>query len=1416
MKKLSLFFVGLLLSISMYAVPSGADCATAIPFTNTHSCINNNVQNGSEMWFSFTADNVSMSIQSTLTATSFGHLHRLELYKGTCTALVLVNQMNVDVLNDNIIYLPENNLTVGETYYIKAVRLLTGCNTKCAFNPAFFNLCLGVLSNTDAYCGENPGPLPYPDCDLICGGDFNANWHCPDATGEINVTYCWNIAEEQYDSVNNPGMYLCFGPNNGTPDYFNDNFCPSATYTHPNADVPFNFAGTENSHATGLGYAGFFTYDKGDITLPSFFDPTDPGYNTREYIQQYFKAPMIVGKKYHISMYLSLSDSSAMATYVGALFSTFGYDQVSSLYINKTPQIETPTIITNKLGWTLFETDFVADSAYNWIVIGNFRPEGSSNMTIVDSSIYITNIQIGFPIHRDKIGYYYIDDVAINPVDSIHTLASDTIICDGSTVTLQTGLSITQPLVYSWTSSPIDTSLAAQDSVALITVNPHDTTLYYIAITDIYGCVYHDTVKITVIPSPAEPIIVGDTIACNVTTASLYTVTNYDPSVTYTVLVASSTPPLFSSVSSLGIFYVSWATTDGGTITVIATNALGCSDTTTLEVHPCCVAVGYDTFFNPNASAMIAFYGTGSTLTNRNFSINGTLTMDVSMTWTGCKVKLGADAVIDILNGKTLSLTKSATSVTYLSACYQMWDKIKIQPLGRLIADKNTLIEDAKTAVYSIAGGKYTLNAIRLNRNYVDIALTPFTGTHTGTVQGTNFTCQSIVSGTPPTLNYPYLGYRTNIGIDINSVTSVTIGVVGTANINKFENMNTGIQMVKSSAVVINNKFQFMDGAVSPNIGIAAINATGQKLSPSKTLIVGNGTVTGFNLMSDCTNGIITDRNMSVVVNYNDIKNVTEKGIYIKNSNNINTVNILNNNLIDCYTGIFCEQNHYCTTDIRLNVIKTPALTIGTTGVAITDINSTNAIYTLFDNVIDKVIIGINAKSVSKATINNNYVTVRPAGGFFGNAIMISNNVLTKVTNNIVKSLPLSTSTFVQGIVIQDSPNTLVKCNDVNNCGASIHFDGASTTPGTLYNNIMKNATYGLWLTNAVVLGDQGGPSPIGVASDNRWLGSMTQSTFTSGSLVTVGNNSKVFYRNTGTYVPNTNSFSGSGIAMTPQFLTPTNFASICSYVLPSTFGHKAMLRVTNDSLYTIPQLKWLSKHAVYRELLADSTLIEGDTALIHFKNTSALQNMGKLYNALKVAGESNVPNYTIAQSSINALSIIDPIENYLKIVTTIILNNETLGTAYSTGDLTTLRNIAGMCPYTEGTAVYLARSLVMPYDLGGTEYENACEVLLDGRTMLANTNSETEEVTIENETAFLLYPNPNNGSMMLNYAINATDNAMLFIYDVTGRAINNYKLDASANTLSIKENELVNGIYLYKVLINGKVVKTDRLIIIK
>jgi hypothetical protein len=85
-----------------------------------------------------------------------------------------------------------------------------------------------------------------------------------------------------------------------------------------------------------------------------------------------------------------------------------------------------------------------------------------------------------------------------------------------------------------------------------------------------------------------------------------------------------------------------------------------------------------------------------------------------------------------------------------------------------------------------------------------------------------------------------------------------------------------------------------------------------------------------------------------------------------------------------------------------------------------------------------------------------------------------------------------------------------------------------------------------------------------------------------------------------------------------------------------------------------------------------------------------------------------------------------------------------------------------------------------------------------------------------EIKNMFKLYPNPNNGTMQLDYELSGSQKGKMMIYNLAGQEISKYDLLEGANTLQINESELKDGIYFYQMKINNMIIKSGKVVIIK
>lgn len=177
-----------------------------------------------------------------------------------------------------------------------------------------------------------------------------------------------------------------------TPDYFN---ACSPIVNVPNASFGFQYA------HSGVGMAGMIIYNR----------PTAPaGPNYREPIGVELTHPLQINEKYYFSFYTNYSNTrnvSIAASHIGLKFSTVAFDSCCPAPTNNFAHLFSPICITDSTNWTKLSGSFFADSAYRYVMIGNF----------FDDTITDTMLNSQFPSHA----YYYVDDVCVT-TDSIYNM----------------------------------------------------------------------------------------------------------------------------------------------------------------------------------------------------------------------------------------------------------------------------------------------------------------------------------------------------------------------------------------------------------------------------------------------------------------------------------------------------------------------------------------------------------------------------------------------------------------------------------------------------------------------------------------------------------------------------------------------------------------------------------------------------------------------------------------------------------------------------------------------------------------------------------------------------------------------------------------------------------------------------------
>ena len=217
---------------------------------------------------------------------------------------------------------------------------------------------------------------------LIYNGDFEIYDSCItniSTPGDLQIERCtgWTVPTKL-----------------GTSDYFN--VCNNTT-PFQQAGVPQNFFGYQQPY-NGNGYCGFYAW----------VIHTDTENSYREYIQTELTQPLVIGKKYQFSFFVSFSGNNYAVEKIGALFSINNFNANTFSPIVATPQIiNTNGIITDSLGWTKIEGEFIADGGEKFLTIGYF-----------EDSLAVFDTLNTDPLFMSPDSYYFIDGVELIEIEN--------------------------------------------------------------------------------------------------------------------------------------------------------------------------------------------------------------------------------------------------------------------------------------------------------------------------------------------------------------------------------------------------------------------------------------------------------------------------------------------------------------------------------------------------------------------------------------------------------------------------------------------------------------------------------------------------------------------------------------------------------------------------------------------------------------------------------------------------------------------------------------------------------------------------------------------------------------------------------------------------------------------------------------
>ncbi len=437
-------------------------------------------------------------------------------------------------------------------------------------------------------------------------------------------------------------------------------------------------------------------------------------------------------------------------------------------------------------------------------------------------------------------------------------------------------------------------------------------------------------------------------------------------------------------------------------------------------------------------------------------------------------------------------------------------------------------------------------------------------------------------------------------------------------------------------------------------------------------------------------------------------------------------------------------------------------------------------------------------------------------------------------------SVPTTTTTAlaVNGVYATNSINTKVECNSATALGRCFVFQQTCTNSSWKVNN-MSNSYTGLEIRTIGVMGPQGALTFTGTAnlSANTWTNITQQTNAVSSPSVNV--TSKLYLLAGATTQPTLN-FSQGGSAAYSTTLTGINVTTGTSYTCNSGSAQRLMNgdsnSLTNNGnsskmaqetdtlmLYTLlatqdedayeifpEEMIYINQQSVFKLLEEDSIHAVSGTSLDDFFESQQNTAIDKLTEVQQAIANYDTTNALAINTAINPSNTVE--YKHQKANELVLKYMQNHAYSFSSTDISDLFSMASEC-IEKGYYVVQCRNLVNVLQNTVVNYTDNCE-----QEASASRRKKTESLSgVEGQkTNFYLYPNPNNGSMILDYDLGGYSNAKVNLYDITGKVLGSYKLYDTKGILQMNEQNLNNGIYFYSILVGEKTIKTDKIVIIK
>jgi len=681
--------------------------------------------------------------------------------------------------------------------------------------------------------------------------------------------------------------------------------------------------------------------------------------------------------------------------------------------------------------------------------------------------------------------------------------------------------------------------------------------------------------------------------------------------------------------------------------------------------------------------------------------------------------------------------------------------------------------------------------------------------------------------------------------------------------------VNNTFQYMQGKGPIATNPQQYT------GIGVFGVLITPTSAQIPIVQVGGTGTAQP-NTFLECLRGIdlngdyesIAVENNTLQVNQTSLaypfgKSVGAMGIYVS-PGLTNAVTVSNNSIVNFNDGTYLSRRPTGTapsvsfTNNTVSVTAAPSFCTNAMTFSDPAFVAPNMSFLVDNNVITGAKNGILVQSMSGNSAYSRYVfsnngcqTVYQTTGNGEGMQFLNCRYVEAVTNHVhgdpQAALP-GGNINLYGIHLLNSPSMFIHCNDIDHEGRDMvfegnclsiayHTQGVSTGAGILQNT-MSYAQDGFVLKTNGIIGTQGIPEhtaghPLGIPSDNYWdmIGGV-MGTFSRSETYTD------FTRNTNTLSVLFNSgISTSNIQATKPLINGTNSGAGNQYItgLPISIGaiiacglvpHSAISNTSVDSLISLElqttvedtcilpvwsnETHFIRTQNVYDMLINDNSLFKGNRCLSNFYLTGSKGNAQK-FNDIET--DIAMGQYNDARTDNNAIQPQNQIETYQKNFNNLYLrwlqNPNTLDSTQIEG----IEAIAFLCPLESGNSVFQARSLLDLWSGIVAPFTENCDT---SNSSIGHTMVKISEGVDTINYNIKIYPNPNNGNMTLEYSLIEGEKGEIIITDINGKEVFRSLMLENGTSMLIHSSQLCDGIYSYRIEMNGQLRKTGKLIIIQ